>query len=251
MQKSTFTIIILAILSACNSNSPSTGGSASTNDGVSGSEALYKRANEMGDDITAIVALNQMLLSDSGNLEYKDSLARLYLRNRKTEPGLKLGLEVLNTGKENNSLLELVSFAQEVSGEDEQALKGFTTLFEKTKDGKYKYEIAKIQYQSGDFGSANKTLDDIIKDKEIESQIEFLAQKGTQEVSIKAAAYFLKAQVAIDQNKSVDALNHLRQAVTISPNFEQAQYAIQQLQSIVAQQREQAELQRLQQKFGK
>jgi len=216
----------------------------------SNAKALYERANEIGDNLTAIVALNQLLLEDSSNIAYKDSLASLYLLNRQNRAGIKLGLEVLAQNPENDKLLELVSYAQELTGQTEEAIAGFEKLFEKSKDERYRYEIAKIYYTSKDLTKANEQLKEVSENKESQETVEMLAQEGTQQVPIQAAAYYLMAQVAIDRNQQNSAVNYLRQALGVFPNFEQAAYGLQQIQAFLAQQREQQELQRLQQKYG-
>lgn len=238
------------LLASCNKreNAIQSGQNSSSK---SDSKALYERAIEMEDDLTAIVALNQLLLEDPENMDYMDSLATLYLRSGKRKPGIKLGAKVLDSRPDNDKLLELVSFARELNGESEEAIAGFKKLYEKLNDESYRYEIAKIQYSSGDYGSAKKTLTELSNSTQKGQKIEFLAQEGTQQVPVQAAAHFLLAQIAVDQNQQSEAVSQLRKAVTVEPNFEQALYSLQQLQAMLAQQREQQELQRLQQKYGK
>ncbi|MCB9245885.1 MAG: hypothetical protein H6606_05595 [Flavobacteriales bacterium] len=242
--------IVGTVLFSCSKGTQKTGGEVHSDNG-SDAAALYARALALGDDLTAIVALNQLLLADPDNLDYKDSLATMYLKSGKKKPGIKLGAEVLEARPDNDKLLELVSFARELNGETEAAIAGFSKLFDKTGDESYRYEIAKVQYSSGDYGSAKKTLNELSTSDKEGQKIEFLAQEGTQQVPVQAAAHFLLAQIAVDQNQESEAVNQLRKAVTIDPNFEQALYSLQQLQAMLAQKREQQELQRLQQKYGR
>ena len=242
-----FTLAI--ILFSCNTEKE-TGRISESSDSGSNTLELYERARQLGDDQTAIVALNTLLLQDSSNMRYKDSLARLYLRNGQHEPGLKVGAEVMKSDWGNDALLELIAYAHEVTGESDKAISGFNELYNSTKNVSYRYEVAKIKYTIGESSEANVILKELADNKELTERIEFLAQEGTQKVTIQAAANFLMAQIALDRNQQSTAMNYLRAALASSPDFQQAQYGMQQLQTLMQQQREQRELQELQRKYG-
>jgi len=237
------------ILFSCNTEKE-TGRISDSSDSESNALDLYERARLLGDDQTAIVALNEILLEDSSNMRFKDSLARLYLRNGKHEPGLKVGAEVMKSDWGNDALLELIAYAHEVTGESDKAISGFNELYNSTKNVSYRYEVAKIKYTIGESSEANVILKELADNKALTERIEFLAQEGTQKVTIQAAANFLMAQIALDRNQQSSAMNYLRAALASSPDFQQAQYGMQQLQTLMQQQREQRELQELQRKYG-
>lgn len=242
-------MVLAAFLSGCNTEKNNGRISEGGSEGPSPMD-LYERAIELGDDATAIVALNQLLLQDTANMAMKDSLARLYLRNGKHKPGLKVGTEVMKGDWGNDALLELIAYAHEVTGESDKAVNGFNELYRSSKNESYRYEIAKIKYTIGESSEANVILKELAENKELDQKIEFLAQEGTQTVSIQAASYFMMAQIALDRNQQSAALNYLRAALGASPDFEQAQYGVQQLQMMMQKQREQRELQELQKKYG-
>lgn len=246
MRKTSLFGLISALLVLVSCNQESSHQAQQPAQQSSNAVALYNRAQAMGDNLTAIVALNQILLEDSSNTAFKDSLATLYLLNRQNKAGLLLGQEVLAVNPDNDKLLELVSYAQELTGDTENAIIGFAKLFESSKDERYRYEIAKIHYTSKDAKSANAKLKEVSENKESTATVEMLAQEGTQMVPIQAAAYYLMAQIAIDRNQQTTAINNLKQALGVYPGFEQAAYGLQQIQAFLAQQRDQAELQRMQ-----
>jgi len=242
-------VALVLILFGCNTEKE-TGRVPESSDTRSNALDLYERARMLGDDQTAIVALNELLLQDSSNMRYKDSLARLYLRNGEHEPGLKVGAEVMASDWGNDALLELIAYAHEVTGESDKAIAGFNELYRSSKNISYRYEVAKIKYTIGESSEANVILKELAENNELTEEIEFLAQEGTQKVSIQAAANFLMAQIALDRNQHGTAMNYLRAALASSPDFQQAQYGMQQLQTLMQQQREQRELQELQRKYG-
>ena len=86
---------------------------------------LYERSLALTDYGTALVALNMMLLEDSTNMEYTDSLARLYMRSGNFDAGLSLGKRVMAEDEKNYSLMELMATAYEYKGDPPNLTKSY------------------------------------------------------------------------------------------------------------------------------
>ena len=71
----------------------------------------YAEALKYQDVTSQQLLLNELILLDSTNWAYKDSLSRLYIREGNYEGGLLLAEAVLNAGKGNNKLKELAGVA--------------------------------------------------------------------------------------------------------------------------------------------
>lgn len=227
--------VIAIIMTGCegklNSGNSNSGGSS-----VDVNERLYKRAVEIEDYRTAIVALNYILLEDSSNWEYKDSLARTYLRNGAFTPGIKLGEQVMDKDPKNYKLLELIAAAYEYQGDLTSAYRNFNKLHKELDDIRYAYILAKIGFQQGNYQMGVKRLDEVLADSST-ALVEFpTVDGGQQQVDIHAGAYFLLAQVEIDKGNVQGAGNYISKALKISPNFQSALYAQQQLAGMKEQQ---------------
>jgi tetratricopeptide (TPR) repeat protein len=223
MKKIFFVLITPCILIACSSQ----GDSKRTQSEVN--KALYERAVELEDDMTAIVALNYLLLEDSDNLEYTDSLSRLYLRNRILSSGLEMAQKVLKAQPENNKTLELVSEAQMALGKYPEAIENLKSLHKKVGDIRYLYQLAIVHSEMNNMEAFDQRLDQILIDPNT-AMVEFPASQGMQEVDMKAAANFLKAQLNYGSGNLDLALSYVKKALTISPNFQSALVAFEQIQ---------------------
>lgn len=219
MKKLIFPVLAVVTLAGCSEKTTS-------DEGVSNFEVnkrLYERSVELKDVNTSVVALNYMLLEDSTNMEYTDSLARIYMTNGLFETGIQLGLKVMEKQPDNDKLLELIASAQEYEGSDANLIKSyknFKSLFDKTGDLKYSMKLAQISIVQGNYKSAMDRLDSIIANPETVMMESPTRQGGSQQVDIKAGAYFLKAQYAFQNNQMAQGAQLLNLALQISPNYE-------------------------------
>lgn len=216
--------LILAVpvmLASCGKNSG--GGNSSAQH-----QALYERALELNDNSTAIVALNYLLLEDTNNIKYTDSLARMYIRNGLFEPGLRLGEKVMKKYPENYTMLELMAEARGTSGDFKTSKENFEFLYSKNKDIRYLYKLAIIESEQQDAQAFDKRLDQILIDPGT-TTVEFPAVQGMQSVDIKAAANFLKAQLYFNSGNIEQSLAYVKKALAISPDFQSALVALEQI----------------------
>ena len=93
------------------------------------SKKLLAQALKNKDYATAAFAYNNLLLADTNNLEFKDSLARLYIRSGNFEGGLRLAEQVMAKFPQNNKLLELMGVANEQAKNIDKAVANFNALF--------------------------------------------------------------------------------------------------------------------------
>ena len=132
-------LLLSTLLFACNSSK----------EDLNNAEKLYKQAISNLDLTTAKLALNQILLLDSNNLIYKDSLARLYIQGGNYEGGVKLAEQLNKAGKADKKLLELTGVAYQQMGKLDESDALFNKLWNESKDFKYLYQIMVIQYEKG------------------------------------------------------------------------------------------------------
>ncbi len=237
------------LFASCNSNSGS--GSDSMYDT---NKALYERSIKYSDFGTALVALNYMLLEDSTNMEYTDSIARLYMRSGSFDAGLTLGAKVMEDNPKNYGLLEIMATAQEYKGDEASLTKAFRNykkLYEEVGGTKYLLKQAQVGIIKGSFDVAESKLKVVLDSDEIgviESQ---RADGGSQLVDFKAVAHLLMANIRFNQSKDKEGVKHLEESLRISPEYEAAKLMVQRLQQIQQQQQALGQQQAYQQQISR
>ena len=190
--------------------------------------SVYKKAREVNDDRTAIAALNYVLVNDTNNLEFTDSLARLYIRNGLFDAGLPLAERVMKKQPDNYVTLELIAEAQGTSGNMYEAKRNFNKLYKANKNVQYLYKLAIIESEDQDLSAFDKRLDQILADPTT-ADVDFPTAQGMQKVDMKAAVNFLKAQLYYNQGNMNAAIDYVKRSLTISPNFQSALIALEQI----------------------
>jgi tetratricopeptide (TPR) repeat protein len=235
------TIIIFAAVS-CNTSNSSSSDAPSSESNTDLYKRLYDQSRELGDMQTAATALQMLLLHDTANMEYMDSLSRIYLNGGMIEPGLALGEKVIKRNPENYGLLALVAAGRAYNGQLDEAMNAYELLHEEEKLYIHLYQMATIEANRQNLSNAIKQLNTIVKDREsVEMMDVRTADGGTQKVRVRAAAYFLKAQIAGAQNDVNSVQNYISRALEISPDYQEAMVAQQQLSAMQQQARAQGQ----------
>ena len=241
-----FLVVIVVIVAVASCGGPTHDGTASS---YETNQELYNQALENNDFKTAAVALNYLLLADSSNLEYTDSLARIYLKARNFEAGLRLGQKVLDKYPDNYGLLELVAVAQGYTGEYIASLKNLKKLHEEVGDITYVFMMAQVYVDQQNYSAALEKLDQVIADSGT-GYFDAAATNGTQRVNIKAGAYYFKAQEALNKAQGLNdayynqGINYLKKALELAPDYEAALALAQEVQMIAQQSAYQQNMQR-------
>ncbi len=196
------------------------------------SEKLYKQAIANFDLTTAKLALNQILLLDSNNLIYKDSLARLYIQGGNYEGGIKLAEELNKAGNADTKLLELTGVAYQQMGKLEESDQIFNKLWNGSKEFKYLYQVMVIQYEKGNRQSFDSLSSQILSKVESDSAmaittIDFPGPVTgvAQRVPIKAATLFLIGKNAYDREQDLGkAITYYQKSIEAYDPFEMARY---------------------------
>ncbi len=225
---SIFSIVAIFMVS-CNSNSSNQSGASS----IETNKALYERALGLEDYGTALVALNYILLEDTTNLEYTDSLARLYMRSGSFDAGLQLGYKVMDAQPKNYKLLELIATAEEYKADPihlTKSYKSFKKLYEEVGGARYLIKLAQIGMLQGNMEPALKRLDEVIADPNVTMIESPTRNGGVQMIDVKAAAYFLKANYELNLGNAKGGGDYLNKALQISPKYEAASLLVQDLQ---------------------
>jgi tetratricopeptide (TPR) repeat protein len=184
------------------------------------SRKLLEQALKNKDYATAAFAYNNLLLADSSNLEYKDSLARIYIKSGNYEGGVRLGEQVLAKQPKNLKLLELVGIGNGRLNNIDKAVANFNALFVASQDYTYLYKIAGMCFDSQKYNEADSLADIMIAKADTTKRIELQLPSGeSQSVPIVAACYNMKGAILAEMADRTGNVEHIKNAV---PYFQKA-----------------------------
>lgn len=184
------------------------------------SKKLLDQALKNKDYATAAFAYNNLLLADTSNLEYKDSLARIYIKSGNYEGGVRLGEQVLVKQPKNLKLLELVGIGNGRLNNIDKAVANFNALFVASQDYTYLYKIAGMCFDSQKYNEADSLADIMIEKADTTKRIEVQLPSGeSQSVPIIAACYNMKGAILAEMADRTGNIEHIKNAV---PYFQKA-----------------------------
>jgi len=227
-------IILIAIavsfLFACNNSSVSNS-SGKNAVGIETYKKLYTRSMELKDYSTAIMAIQMILVQDSGLVAYQDSLPELYAAMNNVEAVSKTIDPVLKRHPKEEKFLQVKSIVQQELGDYDGVLKTFTTLYEITNKLSYKYQIGTMHFQAGNLEEASKVVDEVLaKAPNSHDSLDiFVSEQQKQKVPILAAALNFKGYIFAQKRNLAEAKNFFESAIKVFPDFVMAKRNLQQI----------------------
>ena len=208
-----FLLIVLSVINACNSK-PKT-------DNRSHYLELYQKANENKDVFTAIVALNEYLLKDTAINQYHDSLAIMYFLTGNFASGVIIGEKVIDKNPNNIKLAELMSEGYQKTNQYDKSIAITQKLFNDTKDYRYLYQVATLQFEDQRVKDCENTIAQILKEGiDSATTIEMSPGGLADIVPIEAACYNLKAMIEDQVNNDfATSLKYFEKALKVYPQF--------------------------------
>ncbi|MCC6722798.1 MAG: hypothetical protein IT243_11425 [Bacteroidia bacterium] len=221
-----FFLSLLVVIS-CNKNKNS----------IENSKKLLDQALKYKDYATAAFAYNKLLLKDSNNIQYKDSLARIYIRSGNYEGGTILGEQVIAKNKNNTKLLELLGVAYEQTNNIDKSVTIFSNLYNTTNDYIYLYKITAMYFDNSNFEKADSLTDLMISKADTTKSININLPNGqSQAVPILAACYNMKGAIYAEGKSDLkNAVNYFKKALHISPDFQYPKMYLERIASYIQQ----------------
>ena len=230
-KKSLLPFLFAFIMLGCNQNKNQ----------LTNAKNLYEQALLNNDASTAKLALNQIILLDTLDLKYQDSLSRIYMKSGNFKAGLKYAEIVYASGKADGQLKENMALAYQQMGETEIAEEFINNLLVTTNNYKYLFQKLVIQYENG-----NQPLFDSLSNEvlELSDQDSLVAQTmvpmpgpvsgGNQLVPIKAATLFLIGNNALERKQDVStAVRYLQKSIEEFEQFEMPRYVLMELEKMM------------------
>ena len=184
------------------------------------SKQLLAQALKNKDYATAAFAYNNLLLKDTANLEWKDSLARIYIHSGNYEGGVRLGEQVLLKQPKNLKLLELVGIGNGRLNNIEKSIINFNSLFASSQDYTYLYKIAGMCFDNEKYNEADSLADIMIAKADSTAKIVVQLPSGeSQSVPILAACYNMKGAILAEMADRTGNPAHINNAI---PFFQKA-----------------------------
>ena len=210
-------------------------------DDLAKAKKLYNLAVSNEDVPAARMALLQILCLDSTNVQYQDSIARLYIKGGNFKTGIKYAEEVYNRGKASIKLKESMAIAYQQNGDGEKSESFFASLLSETNDYKYKYQQLVIHFENGNqpmFDSLSRSIiteatqDSVIAATKIDmpGPVSGIGQK----VPIVAATYFLVGNNALEKRQDVNtAIKNLQESLRVYPDLEYSKYILMEIEKLM------------------
>ena len=187
-------------------------------------KSIYEKAKAYNDPSVAISALYNMVAIQPDNVLLKDSLMREYLAISQWAPTYMISREILAIQPNNLFALEVSCISLQNLGLKQQALNEYESLYLKTDRIDVLYTISFIQFELGNFNESLTNLD-ILMNKDMTQEMTVSVSKdenNRQEIPIKAQLNYLKSLIYIEQKNIELARKSLNDALSISPEFQNA-----------------------------
>ncbi len=195
-------------------------------------QAIYTRALTYSDFSVARMAVFNMMELRPNSLGLLDTLALLYFEQQQYLSAAITGQEAVKKNGNNLLALEIAGTSFENLGLSDKALENYEALYLKKPDVNVLYKMSFLQYRMKRYNDAATSADIIISDpKSKEIELGFTKKdKSTQNVSMVAAAYRLKALISFDKKDNAASIQNFKKALEFSPDFELVTEAIKQLE---------------------
>lgn len=218
-------VALFSLLVGCKNNA------TKENSGNSWKE-VYKNAYTNHDYITAVVALNQLIIKDSSERpKYYDSLCLYYIKKlHNYDAGKKMVDKGLAINANNFQLLEYRSIFLSAEGKYDEARSVIKKAYDLSKFNKHLYMYATTYASEQNFAEFNKIANGILYSPDTKPELVEVTvdDNVSQMVDIKALCYLDKAKIAPN---SVIVMRYIDSALMIEPNYQEALYYKQKLES--------------------
>lgn len=214
MKKLILIISALTTLASCNNNTSTSG--------IDGYKKLFDKSMNTKDYQTAIVAAQLILINDSTQILYADTLPELYAATNNIMACNDAATAALLRSPKSERLLLLKALCAEQLGKVEEQMSIYNQLYAINKKAEYLYRITATHFGTGNFKAVEnnlKELDELaITSKD---SIDFmLSETEKQKVPLKAALLNMRAIMAAQKDRDMlSAKKYFEAAIREFPDF--------------------------------
>lgn len=186
---------------------------------------VYQNAYTNHDYNTAVVALNQLIISDSSNrAEYYDSLAFYYIKKQRNYTAGKAIVEKgLKISPNNFNFLEFKSIFLSAENKIEESRKLLQKAYELSKLKKHLYMYATTFATDKNIEEYTKIVNGFLYDPATKPELVEVSidDASSQMIEIKALCYMDKAKIS---KNPAQILSYIDSALILEPNYQEALY---------------------------
>lgn len=187
-------------------------------------QIAYQMALRYNDRAMAKSKLYDLMSRNPEDIRYMEALTSLYFEAGQTASAALVALDILELNDKSIGALEIAAYSLEQLGALDRALPQYESLYLLTGDNFSLYKSAYLQYSLKRYEEAINSVNMLVKNAKADEKIGFpISETETQEVAIKAAALNLKGLIYQDQNSMAEAKAAFQEAISLDPNFQQAQ----------------------------
>lgn len=180
---------------------------------------VYDQAKAYNDMSMVRAAIYDLIVIDSKNETWKDSLAYVYFGAGEYVSAVLVSKDILKKGNKDN-ILEVKALSEQQLGLAKEALSSYESLFKSTGKSYFLYQVATIQYQLKRYGECEMTINALLNDaKSAEEKVVINLGKQKQETSMVAALYNIKGVMYKDLGQLEEAKKAFGKAAEVDPEF--------------------------------
>ena len=187
-------------------------------------DAHYRMAVQYNDYTEAKSALYNLILLEPQNDSLRYNLAYLYYDAGKYPSVVLSCRDILKLNPNNLGALNLSGSAYENLGLKDKALANYEKFYMATSDINTLYKMAFLQYDLKKYAESDVNVDILLENEDLaKATVIFQAEnQKNKEYPMKVAVLNLKGLVNIQLGNKEEAKKAFEDALTISPDFEQA-----------------------------
>ncbi|MEI7978487.1 MAG: hypothetical protein WCI53_06555 [Bacteroidota bacterium] len=214
MKKIILSICVIASLASCNNKTES--------NLKNNYKKLFDKSMNSKDFQTAIVAAQLLLIEDSTQFVYSDTLPELYAATNNIMACNDAAEAALKRNPKSERLLLIKALCAEQMGKVDEQMSLYNQLYAINKKPEYLYRITAAHFGAGNFEAVDnniKELDELALTSK--DSIDFmLSESEKQKVPLKAALLNMKAVMAVQKDRDVvKAKKYFEAAIREYPDF--------------------------------
>lgn len=189
--------------------------------------AVYQLAQKYNDQEATKDALLELLVLNNRDSTVLRGLSEFYYNNRRFTSSALVALDFLEKYPGNLVATEIVALSYEQLRLYDKAIEYYQPIWLATENINILYQIAYLQYSLKRHTEALTNLQIVDEKVKAEDMVQLNTNSGqVQQVAFKAAILNLRALIAIEQGNKEEAKSLLNQALQLSPEFEAAKTAL-------------------------
>ncbi len=182
---------------------------------------LFEQAFKTGDVNTAISSAQSLLIYDTANYGLLDTLASLFLNEENFHAAFNISTKMLTLNPEGKKGIEIYAKSASNLNLSQEAMNGYSKLYELDNKTAYLYEIAIQHINLGNLTNGESILQTIINTPASEEEL-YQVRIGVnkfQDVPVIAMCYYFYGNLYEIQGLGKEAKNSFKKAVEIAPEF--------------------------------